>query len=144
LGAHARAIATSGGTTMEGADAAALTPAPVAELEELRRAFVTAEQALRRHEAELQVLVNASPVGILHVDLSGGVLATNDVFPRMLGTTREELLDGRWRWNKMTAPEWQGVTERAIAEAMAAPDGICTPYEKEYVRADGTRLPALN
>jgi PAS domain S-box-containing protein len=143
LGAHARAIATSGGALAERADAGTLAPAPVAEIEELRRAFITAEKALLRREAGLRALLNASPAGMVHLDTTGRVLATNDVFPRMLGVSREDLLATRWDWNAMTPPEWRGVTERAIATAIADPHGTGSPFENEFVRPDGSRLPVL-
>lgn len=157
LSVQARKIAASSTAGPQAGRFSDLNPLQVSELEELRRAFMAAEQALRRRaeaeqeaaaalaarDAELRALLDASPVGIVQVDTTGRVLATNDVYPRMLGVTAEDLLAGRWRWDTMTAPESRGVTERAIAEALAHPDHTCRPYEKELIRLDGSRLPVL-
>ena len=158
LGAQARIIAATASAAPRQDRFSDLGPVPIIELEELRRAFMAAEQALRRRaeaeqeaaaalaarDAELRALHDASPIGILTVETTGRVLATNDVFPRMLGMTTADVLAGIWRWDAMTAPESRGRTERAIAEAIASPDHTCRPYEKELMRPDGTRLPVLS
>jgi signal transduction histidine kinase len=41
----------------------------------------------------------------------------------------------------MTPPEWADRDVRALEEVRAT--GACTPYEKEYFRRDGTRVPIL-
>jgi light-regulated signal transduction histidine kinase (bacteriophytochrome) len=42
-------------------------------------------------------------------------------------------------WRKFTPDEWLPADEKALAELQER--GICEPYEKEYVRTDGTRVP---
>ena len=59
----------------------------------------------------------------------------------MIGYTRAELLAGEVSWSKMTPREYWAREERAGAEIMAR--GVCTPFEKEYVRKDGSRVPII-
>ena len=139
LNRHAAALARGSSTS----SAAAIPPAGITELETLRRGFAEAESALAARETELRSLFRASPVGIVRSDAGGRVYTANDAFLQMVGLTREELEGGLVRWDEITTPEGLLADERAIAEALADPAGQCRPYEKEYVRPDGTRVPVL-
>lgn len=100
-----------------------------------------AEAALRESETRLRMLIDANPIGVFQSDIHGQILEANDALLRIVGYSREDLQAGRLRWTDMTPPEWREATERALAEARAR--GVCTPYEKEYLRQDGTRVPVL-
>src|SRR2546425_7997997 len=41
----------------------------------------------------------------------------------------------------MTPAEWFGVSQRAVAQVRET--GTCEPFEKEYFRKDGSRVPVL-
>lgn len=58
-----------------------------------------------------------------------------------MGYGREEVLSGRICWIDITPPEWTEVDAGAMAEIRAT--GRCAPFEKEYVRKDGDRVPVL-
>jgi signal transduction histidine kinase len=59
----------------------------------------------------------------------------------MLQYSREDLVSGRVRWTDLTPPEWRESTARALSEIKAT--GTTQPYEKQYIRKDGSRVPVL-
>jgi PAS domain S-box-containing protein len=102
---------------------------------------VDAEKALRDSESRFQKLFQAGLIGICFPDKFGAFHDGNDEFLRIVGYTRQDLQAGRVRWDTMTPPEYADLDARHIAQA--AQHGSCTPYEKEYVRKDGKRIPIL-
>lgn len=102
-----------------------------------------AEEALKIKDENLQTFINANIIGIIFSDIYGGILEVNDEFLRIIGYTREDLLAGNLDWRNLTPPEFLYLDEQAIAQAQSSVDGGCTPYQKEYVRKDGSRIPVL-
>lgn len=99
------------------------------------------EAALKASQEKLRMLAESNLIGILFGDVDGGVSDANDEFLRMVGYTREQLERGELRWIDITPPEYLPLDEIGIAEAKA--EGVCSPYEKEYIRPDGSRIPVL-
>jgi PAS domain S-box-containing protein len=96
---------------------------------------------LGQREAKIRRLVDANIIGIYIWERDGRLLDANDTFLRMVGYDREDLLSGRVRWTDQTPPEWRERTASARAEIEAT--GAAQPYEKEYLRKDGRRVPVL-
>jgi PAS domain S-box-containing protein len=94
-----------------------------------------------QREAKIRRLVDANIIGIVFWNINGAIMEANEAFLRMVGYEREELSRGRIRWRDLTAPEFRDVAEQALTEAMK--HGRARPYEKEYVRKDGSRLPVI-
>jgi PAS domain S-box-containing protein len=99
------------------------------------------EQALRESESRFRKLFESDLMGICVPDRFGAFKDGNNEFLRIVGYTREELEAGLVRWDRMTPREYRALDAAHIAEA--AERGSCTPYEKEYIRKDGTRVPIL-
>ena len=100
-----------------------------------------AEEALRESEAKIRRLVDANIIGIFIWDFEGRIIEANDAFLRMVDYDREDLVSGRIRWTELTPAEWRERDERAVAELRST--GTFQPFEKEYFRKDGSRMPVL-
>jgi PAS domain S-box-containing protein len=96
---------------------------------------------LAEREARIRRLVDANIIGICVADLEGRVTEANDAFLGMLGYDREDLVSGRVSWTELTPPEWRERDAGAIAELRST--GTFQPFEKEYFRKDGSRVPVL-
>jgi PAS domain S-box-containing protein len=92
-------------------------------------------------EAKIRRLVEANVVGIVMWNLDGAITGANEAFLQMVQYTREDIASGGVRWTDLTPAEWRGCDERAVAELKAT--GIFQPFEKEYFRKDGSRVPVL-
>jgi PAS domain S-box-containing protein len=92
-------------------------------------------------EAKIRRLVDANIIGIVVWNADGDIVEANDAFLRMLGFSREDLASGLLRWRDLTAPEFRELSERSMMEAVQT--GHAQPFEKEYFRKDGSRLPVI-
>ncbi len=92
-------------------------------------------------EAKIRRLVEANVVGIVMWNLQGAITEANEAFLHMVQYAREDIASGRVRWTDLTPAEWRGRDERAVADLKAS--GIFRPFEKEYFRKDGSRVPVL-
>jgi diguanylate cyclase (GGDEF)-like protein/PAS domain S-box-containing protein len=96
---------------------------------------------LQEREAKIRRLFESNIVGIWFFGLDGSITDANDAVLAMLGYSRQDLLEGKIRWREITPPEWGRANEHAIAELKQT--GTCHPFEKEFVRKDGSRVPVL-
>jgi PAS domain S-box-containing protein len=123
------------------------TPARISVLELLAsQAAISLENArlysdLGEREARIRRLVDSNIIGIMMWNLDGRILDANEAFLHMVGYSRDDLVSGSLRWTALTPAEWNYAHERAAAEIRAT--GSHTPFEKEYFRKDGSRVPVL-
>jgi PAS domain S-box-containing protein len=96
---------------------------------------------LEDREGKIRRLVDANILGIFIWNLEGAIVEANEAFLRMLQYDRNDLVSGRVRWTDLTPTEWREVDERALTKVQAT--GTVQPYEKEYFRKDGCRVPVL-
>ena len=95
------------------------------------------EARLRRSEERFRRVSEIGTVGVIFFDTEGRITDANAAFLRMSGFAREDLEAGRLRWDELTPPEWMPQTLRVLEELKATGQG--TPFEKEYIRKDGSR-----
>lgn len=89
----------------------------------------------------LRQALEIEEVPVIYFDMSGRFVDANGAFLRQSQYSRAELEDGELSWQRLTPPEWVEPSERAFAELKRR--GATTPYQKEYIRKDGTRWWAL-
>ncbi|BBD58957.1 two-component hybrid sensor and regulator [Nostoc sp. HK-01] len=99
------------------------------------------EAALRESEAKFRRIVESNIVGIYFGDFSGQIYEANDAFLEMLGYTRAEFTAENLRWDTLTPAEYQSLDQQKVQELQTS--GVCTPFEKEYFRKDGSCVPIL-
>jgi PAS domain S-box-containing protein len=111
------------------------------QVSEREKAEAAVRELARGLEAKIRRLVEANVVGIVMWNLEGAITGGNEAFLRMVQYDREDLASGRVRWTDLTPAEWRGHDQRAVADLQAT--GIFQPFEKEYFRKDGSRVPVL-
>ena len=118
----------------------------LARLEARRRRRATDENVqlhsdLEERDTKIRRLFDANIIGIIVWNLEGRILEANDAFLRMTGYDREDLASGRLNRTDLTPAEWQDRDAVTVAELKMV--GTVQPFEKEYFRKDGSRLPVL-
>ena len=96
---------------------------------------------LEQREAKIRRLVESNVVGVVMWTLDGAIVGANEAFLHMVQYGHEDIASGRVRWTDLTPAEWRERDERALAELKAT--GRVQPFETEYFRKDGGRVPVL-
>ncbi|MEH2352770.1 sensor histidine kinase [Nostoc sp.] len=141
------------------------------ELRTAKQHLQTSLQKLQVSEARFKKLVESNIIGVIVTNMDGAMPAAgyayaeaNDAFLRMVGYSQEDLLAGQIRWRDMIPPEYietnnsampTVVTELLVLSAVEVcrsagyayaeltTKGVCQPFENEYIRKDGSRVPIL-
>ncbi len=95
----------------------------------------------KRTEALFRRLVDSNAQGVIFWNMKGDITGANDAFLRLMRYDREDLEAGLITRSKLTPSEYAELDRRAIAQIAAT--GVCTPFEKEYIRKDGSRVPVI-
>ena len=99
------------------------------------------ENELRKSEKKFRTIYESNLFGVMYSNMQGEILDGNDVLLGMLGYSKEDILAGRLRWDEITPPELLRRDYAAVEEIKEK--GFCSPYEKEYIRKDGSRIPVI-
>ena len=94
----------------------------------------------RLQNAFFKALFHSPVTGIAVVDLESLVVVdANEVMLRILGRTRDQLLNVREIGAEITPPEFEAQNAEVIEQAKER--GYSDPLVKHYLRPDGTRVP---
>jgi len=102
---------------------------------------IHAEQALRASESRFRKIFDSRMIGIFFWDKDGNINEANDFFLEQIRYSRQDLIDGKIRWTDITPPEYLHLDYAALQQIKVK--GACDPFEKEYIRKDGTRFSVL-
>ncbi|MET0658619.1 MAG: PAS domain S-box protein, partial [Steroidobacteraceae bacterium] len=96
-----------------------------------------AETLLRASEARLQQAMRIETVGVISISPAGPIFNANEAFLRMSGFDMEDIRAGKLTWQALTPEEFWDASLNAVHELTTV--GHSTPYEKQYLRKDGSR-----
>jgi PAS domain S-box-containing protein len=99
---------------------------------------VEADNKLRESEEKLRGFFESNLIGIVWASLDGQVYTANDAFLDLVGYSRQELEAGQVNWASITPTEFIPLDKASIQKARR--DGACLPYEKQYLRKDGSLI----
>ena len=100
------------------------------------------DERLRKSEARLRRVFESNVTGMIRWDLDRSlILDANAEFLRMTGYAHEDLTNGVLNFRVLTPPEWTDRNEAGIQTLRT--EGFAAPYEKEYFRKDGSRVPVI-
>lgn len=98
-----------------------------------------AEETLRQTNERLKKVLEVETVGVMFWEMPSGVLRdANDTFLRLMGYSRRDIEARELTWQKLTPPEFLEVSRSELKKFERT--GRVGPYEKQYLRKDGTRL----
>jgi PAS domain S-box-containing protein len=94
---------------------------------------------LTESKAKFRRLLDSNIVGISIWDLDGRVLEANEMFLRIVGYERDDLVSGRLRWTDF-APGQGYERDRQDRVARLRGGESLPPFEWEFIRKDGSRV----
>ncbi len=99
------------------------------------------DEKLRRGSVLLRERAEESTIAGVVSGEFDHITEANDAFLNMVGYSQEDLGTGRLYWPDLTPAEYLHLDADAHEEGLRY--GACTPFEKEFVRKDGTRVSVL-
>ncbi len=106
----------------------------ITKLNEVEKKFNDSESRFRK-------IFESNMIGMVFSNIKGNLYETNDAFINMIGYSRNELASKNITWKTLTPEEFLAVSNKAVEEIKES--GICRPFEKEYIRKDGSRVSVL-
>jgi PAS domain S-box-containing protein len=97
--------------------------------------------ALQHSETRFRRVFASNVVGMMFTEFSGLITDANDRFLAIIGYSRADLEARRLNWTRITPPEYAEIDQQAIAHLQRY--GEIRPFEKEYLRPDGSRVAVL-
>jgi PAS domain S-box-containing protein len=123
------------------------TPSRIAILKLLASAAVISLEntrlyaELREREAKVRRLVDSNIIGIFIWDADERITEANDAFMRIIGYERDDFLSRAIKWRDLTPIEWHAADDARLPALIET--GVVAPFEKEFIRKNGARVPVL-
>jgi PAS domain S-box-containing protein len=92
-------------------------------------------------ESRFRHIFESNMIGMNFFNHNGEITLANQAYLNLIGYTKEDLQTGRLNFKEITPPEFRQVENTAYQEILQ--NGVCSPYEKEYICKDGSRVPVL-
>ncbi|HPR05896.1 MAG TPA: PAS domain S-box protein [Denitromonas sp.] len=129
---HDAIISKVGVAGLEGEPVVLVT---ITDVSTLRRT----ERALKSSLAELDALFRNSPLGMAMIRVDGSIVRVNEAFAQMVGVEADALPG--MRYAALTPQRLHALDREKTLDALH--QGVVTPYERAFVRPDGTEVPVL-
>jgi two-component system CheB/CheR fusion protein len=100
------------------------------------------ELATRHAQERYRHFSDSGLIAIAFFNAAGVITEANSASLESLGYSQAEVQAGKVRWDQLTPPEWAEQTRQVFAQ-LDTTAGI-TPYEREYLRKDGSRFWGLS
>lgn len=101
-----------------------------------------AQEVERKEEARLRCILDHNLTGISFANLEGIITEGNEAFCKMVGYTGDELPAAKLTWHGITSEGHRHLDDKALKKMQVS--GTCPPFETEYTRRDGSRVPVLS
>ncbi len=99
------------------------------------------QQQLQYSEQKLRTLVESNILGVVVADVDGRIYEINDRAAQMVGYSKDELLAETFNWQRLVHPDSYETHAQATKTLLSL--GALPPFEGEYLRKDGSRMPVL-
>ena len=132
-GRHRDAVITK--TVAEGLDGSAVVLTAITDMTALRRT----EAALQASLSELDALFRNSPLGMAMIEIDGSIVRANQAFADIVGIDAARLVGTRYA--QITPPRFHRLDREKAVSALR--NGVVTPYERAFVRPDGSEVPVV-
>jgi len=99
------------------------------------------EQQLQYSERKLRTLVESNILGVVVANVDGKIYEINERAAQMAGYDRDELLSKTFNWLQLVPTDAQEAQARTTKTLLST--GVLPPFEGEYLRKDGSRLPVV-
>ncbi len=95
----------------------------------------------KKAEVRFRRLVDSNAQGVFFWNAEGSIRGGNEAFLKITGYTQDDMDAGLINWVSMTPPEYNHLDRKALGEIAAT--GVCSTFEKEWIRKDGSRVPIM-
>ncbi|MDF0552776.1 PAS domain S-box protein [Kamptonema sp. UHCC 0994] len=113
----------------------------IASRQQVEESLRETVETLHRTSSRFRRVIESNMIGMGFWDIDGNIAEANDALLKLTGYGREDFETGVLNWVEITPLEYRQLDKQAIQEILEI--GYCNPFEKEYIRKDGSRIPIL-